>query len=188
MRRRSWWGIAAISVGAGLALTSPGSLAMAQERSSHLAIASDAAPADPLAIPNGIEKLGRAQYPAIYGGLAGVDDGASITVFLTALDAEAIPAFERVAGDTPVRFQLTSQSAIHAEAVRDKVSGLVPQFREEGIIINRWYPDTYSGHVMIGVANLTGETSDRVLSYFGKEDFVELFSMDKPVRVMRNPC
>ena len=133
------------------------------------------------AAPTAVEATGRSKFSEIYGGLAGVDDGASIQVFLTRLDPAAMAELQQAAGSIPVSFKLTDQSAVRAESVMMRIRGLVAQWQARGIEVNRFYPDVRSGHVKIGIKNLTeGERAD-VASSFTRDDFVDTMSTETEI-------
>ncbi len=119
-------------------------------------------------------------FLAVYGGVAAVNHGQDLNVYLVGVPSAAVAAAIR--GDAPtsrVHFVDTPHSLAQLMALRDRVRDDVPVLAKDGIDITSWGPDVWTGKEQVTVYNLTSPVSATLTDRYGV-DIVELVNSTRP--------
>lgn len=118
-------------------------------------------------VPAALDALGARYYPATYGGMAEVDNGTHIDVYLTQLSHATEAAFAGHANPGDLSFLKTPHSLRYLDAIHQRVINASTGLRAHGIKLTEWWPQIQSGREMIGVENLTAADSTALVRAFG---------------------
>jgi V8-like Glu-specific endopeptidase len=108
----------------------------------------------PMSVEAALGNLGQA-YPSAFGGLAVINNGTQIAVYLTTPTAAIKGAFQAVAPAGSVVFRSTPRSARALAALTQTLENQWSTLRAHGINLVDFGPNILIGKVDIGIENLT---------------------------------